>query len=422
MLALLLSLSIASASSDAVFDAAISAHRAAVKGDVSITVDSKLGKRSISYRFRFVYARPGTFRMDAVEFKPVPSDRTFFVSGDRIVAYDRDTNEMIRSKLGGVGPLLQRAGGAMGRIEEPVQIVFDGDIAAGLFKRLRATKGWSRSVDHGLVTLRIHSRKDSAELGFDPRTHLLRRFAASKSTKSTLWTLTYGATPSRVAFTPPPYAKLVGVLSHKVAPPKYVDAGVKQVVAASVAAHDRLRSAEFEVESAEAGGHVWLSEGKVSVTAVGIAWGFDGHTLWAVKGGGKAWIGACSAQDVAACLAAIDLPIDAFVMQIFQRRNPMRVMLVPGAKVETIGSVKLGDEMCDIVGVTFSGVRISACVRRSDHLLTQITSEQVDGSGHKIAETDRTIHYLSVGAPIPGARFSAQIPPGVTPGKLPKAQ
>lgn len=210
MVPLLLALAVASSPSDAVFDAAIEAHRKAGRASVTIVVDSKVKAKVASYRYLLAYVRPDALRLDIQESKPVPSTRTFYLGGGRIVAYDHDSNEVVRRPLGTHGSLLERSSGVLGRMEEAVQVAFDPTASSRFLSRFRTVKKWRLSAQDGLVVLLVRVPKGTVRIGFDRRSHLMREFTAKGTDRYFHWSFGYGPAPSSVVYAAPSFAKPVG--------------------------------------------------------------------------------------------------------------------------------------------------------------------------------------------------------------------
>lgn len=424
MVALLIALSTASSSSAAaLFDAAVAANNEASRATVSISVDSKYGTQFVQTRYQVAYIRPDTVRLVATEIRPRPSKRTYFLKGPKLVAYDTDLNEVMRTGVVPTGSLAQRVLAALGRMEDAVQTVLEPKVAENLFARFRRTVGWKFGSHNGFRTMQLRSANGTTTFAFDRRSHLLRRFSITMPRGFVQWRIDYGPAPSQVNYSAPQFARPVSALSAPVEPPKYTDAQSKRVAQACVAALDRLRSAEFEVDSEGRTSHVWVSNSKVRESRGSLDWGYDGRNLWvADKALNKAWLGATSPAKIAAILNALNIPSETFVQQIVQGRNPMRPILVPGSSARAVGTVRLAGSTCDILEVSASGIKISVCVRRQDHLPADLMSDFVDNSGHKLGGSHRAIRYFHVGKRIPASVFRSRIHAGMPVFKLPQAR
>jgi hypothetical protein len=274
-----------------------------------------------------------------------------------------------------------------------------------------------------MTVLEMQTSRGTTDFAFDPGSHLLRRFSVVSPHGFLRWEFRYGPPLPSVTYAPPSYAKLVPALSGKVEPPKYADAKARRIATACVRALDRLRSAEFEVDTEGRRFHVWFSNAMARENRGPVDWGFENRNLWIVdRSSGKSWSGRASSFRIAAVLNALNFPTEAFVQQMVQGRNPMRPILVPGASVRDVGTVKWAGATCDILEVSASGILMSVCVRQRDHLPAHLTSDFIDNSGQRIGGSARSIRWYSVGKRISSAVFRSRIAAGAQVLKLPKTR
>jgi hypothetical protein len=423
MIAAILTLCLGGVSADPSFDAALTAHQKALRASAAITVDSKLDSQAVHLRFGLRYIRPNSMLLEVTDLAPDGSQRTFFLAGAKAVVYDRDNNEVQRQRAEEKGLLVERVLASFGRIDDAVQTIIEPKVMRSLFGRYRGQKNWKQlSTAQGPV-FQLTTANGVTKFGFDRRTRLLRRFSVATKGGYLRWNIAYGNAPKAVSYSVPAFAKPVQVLGDHVAPPKYVDNATRKIAHSAVASYDRLKHVEFELVSEGETSHVWISGASVRRRGTKWDWGYDGKTLWVYsQSAQKAWRGRIAPALLGAALAAVGAPIEAYVQQLAQHRNPMKLMLIPGAKAQRIGSIKLFGADCDILEIKSSGLKIAVCLRRVDRLASSIVSEARDKRGSVLAETERTLRYIAVGQASSANRFASQIPAGVAAKPLPKVR
>lgn len=406
----------------ALLDAATASHARLTRFRVHVELDAKADTNR--QRVTYDLAADGGRILVRIREPRKPgedkSDRTYFFANNRLVGFDAYANERIARDLPPVGSQLQRIQFVLGSMPDLLNHLLE---PSGMKEFLDGMKhpGWRRQRKNG-VDLLIRSQglnTKPAVLGFDPKTHLLRRVDIGLTGNEVHWTFDYSA-PGPVTFNPPASARPVPSFTVAPEPPKYANATVEKTTRAMLDAHARFTTGSIsildggQVIKLAFDGRKFREEGRQ------LSYAYDGKVLSVLNAKFNTFYrGSAARSTIPDLLFKVGAGADSMSRQMLQGRIPFREMIRSNMKVSQGGTVASAQGIpCDILSFDGGRTKITVFVRRTDHLVDSMMTNIVDGSGRTISMSARRFVYTK-SAP-PAARFLLDPKPGQTAKPLPE--
>jgi len=202
----------------------------------------------------------------------------------------------------------------------------------------------------------------------------------------------------------PDQAKIV-----KSPPPVYADAATKNVVGACRKAYASLKSGKFSITIDRVEKQYTLSNGRMAGSQEGLAWTFANKQLTVAKGR-SVYRGKVRPYGINPWLAKAGISPEMLPVQLLDKRNPIDVVIPPGAKVRKVGSQGKGGTQIDIVEARSGSISVSISIRRDNHLISSLGTKNLDAKGRTVFESWRELSWSGVNAPVSEKQFQLRGP------------
>ncbi|MBI5705369.1 MAG: hypothetical protein HZC36_00080 [Armatimonadetes bacterium] len=416
-----------SSPAEALIDSAILAHRSLAATRAELTSNSKLDVAS-RYTCSVFVVKPNQalIRLKTPQQVSVaPTDRSYFVSGDRLSAYDHLAGEVIRRRAAENATLLTKIEAATGPLDEPIRALLDSGMMEALLLKFRLMSGWKVSKKSGMLAM----AQDSVQKGvrshlvwtFDDKTRLVRGATLKRGKQSVTWSVTYGTAPTSLSLSTPPAALPVDSFLQKPVMPKSINAKTSSVLIRSILAFSKLRQAAWTSREAGNEASVWVSGPSVREKTAVQEWVYDGKMLTVVLAKARlAYRGECRFGAIGTALNRCGARVDATTWQYLSRKSPVLSLLSQHSAARLAGELELNGVPCDIVEFKDATSVGSVTIRRTDNLIAGTGFTRTDASGKVLSNTWRSVQFHSVGKALPATTFQVKIPDGVKVQAIPR--
>lgn len=409
-----------------VFDRAILVHRKLPALRATLSTVSKLGK-TVRYQYDVSYFRPGKalLRMRApAQNQETASDRSFFVDGNKLIAFDHLAGEFLMRDVSGAGTLLGRIESGVGELDEPVRALLDANAMELLLLRFRVLKDWKLGESGGAAVL---TRDAPGEHGrshvvwtFDKSSSMVRSVELQQAGNAMTWTFSYATPPRSLNFSPPAEALPVSALLSRPVLPKGADRASAAVIRRGIDAFAAFRHGNWIATENGRQSEVWVSGQRIRERQKDFEWSFDGRYLTAyLRKTGRAYRQACGFVAIPALLGNVGIPLDASAWHYLSRKSPLFTLMTATATIKTAGQIELDGVSCDVLQIADDDARASLSLRRTDGLIAGSGFSREGADREKIGNTVRSIRYKSIGKPLPASTFRVAIPSGKKPSAFP---
>jgi outer membrane lipoprotein-sorting protein len=396
---------VASPSVEGLFDASLKAHQNLSAATVTVSTNVRHPSERSAVRYDVQYARPDQLRMRMREQAMTGrsgSDRTYFVRGGRMTAYDAEAHERLARTFQPKGDLAERAVAVLGPVDDSVRIILSPTAMREFYAAFRGLSGWTRSEAGGLITVvrrtNVEGRRTTTSFAFERATHRLRLVQIALPDGQMSWTYTYGTSPRQpLQFEPPKDARSVAAFVVMPEPPKYADRRTEDLTRAMMRSLAAFTRGEVSLQDEEASRRIAIDGARFREEGTGFAWAFDGQTL-TVRTGGQFYRGMARRRDVAEHLARIGVRPDPLMREFLLGRAPFRTVFTPDLVAKAEGFVEVGGAPSDILRLQGPRVRVTFFVRRDNRLPQSVTTESLDARGQTISTTTRRFAFRP-GAP-----------------------
>lgn len=392
----------------AIFDQSIAAYRARKSFEVRIGLDAKLNGVVTTARYDLSYQAPNKVLL--IKLSSGRPTLIFWLGGAKFIAYDPVAGEMVVRKAPTMGPIVNRVANSIGGIEDPVAAQLAPNTMAAFLEPFRSLKGWTSRTTGGKILL-THTagsggKRTVSEFDFSTTSKLMTRAVLSSPNTRLEWNFAYGKTPTNLSFSPPSGTKKVSALSEH-GSVETSDPKAQKIVDESLRAYARLDKVAFSVANSERSSKDWMDGSSFRESRARLSWSYHSGVLTVLDGvTGKSYRGKCKRNAVMTYLKRCGSPVEPVLFALMGNRNPIRGWFLPGMKVSSRGTVKLGNLLTDAVELHSMRFDISLLIRRDNHLVASVTSRTRDKSGTQISEVNRDFTYSSVNRPIPAATFT----------------
>lgn len=342
------------------------------------------------------------------------SDRTYFFSGGKMVAYDAFANERLARNLPAGVSRLDQMLFVFGTLPDLVRGLLKPSEMKAFFDQTRKVPGWSLTHKHGMDLL-IRPQpgvKKLDVLGFDSSSHLLRRVDVGVTQSGVRWTFDYSS-PRAISFRPKASARFVTAFTVAPEPPKYMTTEAEHVTKTMLDAEARLTAGTIVIDSSEGHTRIGLGGKRVREDGAHLSYAFDGKVLTILdRDKGRFYRGTAIRSTIPDLIVQLGLGVDPILRQILQHHIPFREAIRPNMKVSLQGRMTMPDGPCDILSLDGGRTRVTMFVRRRDHYVAGIMTQILDNSGHTIATSNRRFRYENVGIAPPADHFTLSPKPG----------
>jgi len=398
------------------FDAALAAHSKLSRFRVHIVFDGQVGgaRQQSTYDLEVdpanVLVRVQRPRRSGED----KSDRTYFFSGGKMVAYDVFANERLARDLPAGESRLDQMLFVFGTLPDLVQGLLKPSEMKAFLDQTRKVPGWSLTHKHGMDLL-IRPQpgvKKLDVLGFDPASHLLRRVDVGVTESGVRWTFDYSP-PRKIAFRPKPSARLVTSFTVAPEPPTYATEEAEHVTKTMLNAEARLTAGAIGIDSSEGHTRISLAGKRVREDGPHLSYAFDGKVLTVLdRDKGHFYRGTAIRSTIPDLIVQLGLGVDPILRQILQHRIPFREAIRSNMKVSLQGRMTMPDGPCDILSLDGGRTKVTMFVRRRDHYVAGMMTQISDNSGRIIATSNRRFRYQNVGIASPADNFTLSPKPG----------
>jgi hypothetical protein len=381
-----------------VFERVVSLEKAHPAQSMVITCDSRVSGKVTHTEYDLAVQRPYRLKLRIREKGTTPSDRIYFIAGDKLEAYEPSTNEYLVRKVSGA-TLDKKLESGIGTIDPLALLSTDPSVAQAYFQQFSPPTGWTLNhVGKTLVLSRNVSFGGKAGLinmSFHDNTMqpIYISFAQSRGGHVD-WHYSDGLTPQSVSFSHPASAKKVDAFHIRPAQPHYQSAAAGKVVRASLAAYERLRSLNFTVAAEGDVSHITWSGRQARQDSGRLIWAYDGSVLSVLdKANRKLYRGTTHGGRINDYLGRLGGRIDPTLRVLMSGRNPLELLFIKGMTARLAGAIMLNGAQLDLVELRSPGIRIQLQVRRDNHLLAATLTENIDPAGHSVSKSQKLFTY-----------------------------
>lgn len=190
----------------------------------------------------------------------------------------------------------------------------------------------------------------------------------------------------------------------KTAPPVYADAATRKLVEGCRKAYAALKSGKFSITIDGRSKQYAFSGGRLYGAQEGVKWSFADKQLTVAKGQ-NFYKGKVRPYGINQYLVKAGASPEMLPIQLLDKKNPMAVVIPPGARVKKIGSGTTGHTPFDIVEATSGGIVVSISIRRDNHLLAALGAKNLDSRGRTVSRTWRDFSWSGINAALPANQF-----------------
>lgn len=392
----------------AIFDQSIAAFRARKSFAVRIGLDANLNGVVTTAKYDLSYEAPNKVLL--VKLSNGRPALVFWLGGAKFIAYDPVAGEMVVRKAPAKGPIVNRVANSIGGLEDPVAAQLAPNTMAAFLEPFRALKGWTSRTMAGKILL-THTagsggRRTVSEFDFSTTSKLMTRAVLSSPNSRLEWNFAYSKTPTNLNFSPPAGTKKVNALSEH-GSVETSDPKAQKIVDESLRAYARLNQVAFSVATSDGSSQDWMDGSSFRESRAGFSWSYYNGALTILNPAkGKNYRGKCKRNAVMTYLKKCGRPVEPVLFAFMGNRNPIRGWFMPGMKITSRGTVKLGGLVADAVELHSLRFDVSLLIRRDNHLVALVTSRTRDKSGAQISEVSRDFTYSSVNKPVPASTFT----------------
>lgn len=309
--------------------------------------------------------------------------RAYSVDGSVGIAFDAATQKFLK-RTGLKGSLADRLGFVCGGLEAPVEYHVDSSSAVRFIESLEAQKGWTQSGRN----IALKKAGQSIAIEFLP-SGLVAKFQIRAKSASLSWTATYGKFES-ASLRLPPGSVPVDRLDSPRTTVLNSDAASRATLEASIRAYDRLRQVSFETN----GVTCHYANGSARQVGKDREWTYsDGVVTIIDHAKRRVFTKRINLANLASVLNANGAEYEPTLRQIMSGRNVIRRLFTPDLTVKSVGEVIIAGVPCRAVEAKGQGARISALIRKSDHLAARITFENLNLKGQVLNRSDQAFSY-----------------------------
>lgn len=398
------------ARSDAIFDRAIAWVSSTTKGafTTSFRSDQNGVKKVGSYAVEFI--RPDRMRVHA----RVEGDRTFTLVGKKLYASDARAREYVATAGGNTGSVAQRMA-AVVPVDEPVRIVVDPSAGKNFLATFKEIKAWKVSDTTAGVELKVEEPNGGFVLGFDRGGRISRVRVESKAGWLE-WSYAYREAPKSISFTAPRgFSKVSQLVDTNVSDrglPKFGDSSARRVVEAAMRAYSRVPSLAYSVSESSGSTRVWLKGNSIRQRTAKGEWTWHKGVLSVVYPVDRTFrTGKATWRIADETVGRLGLRVDPLLGRLARKENPILGLLSGDMKGKTVGTMKAGGVLCDVVEFTTPTLRLTLTVRRDTRLLHASSADTLDRQGRTVGHSERRYEYGSTRS-ITDATFALPVPSG----------
>lgn len=402
------------------FESCARAHAALNAAQIQLEVRQTLNKQFTRTNYELTFVRPDRIRLRAQEPEQngrAASDRTFALYGDDFAAYDATVHERLARQAVPVGSIVERFSALVGKTDDVILGMLEPELLAKFMEPFRTAKGWKVSASGGVTTLSRRSgegaQANTTSFQFETSTKRLRGMRIGIPDGTLVWQISYRAAPTSLNWRPPGDAPVVPSFTLRPIAPVYGDAQTKRIAERSIAAYDRLRHTAFRIEGTMGDGRVWISSGKVREEQPGFTYVWSqGQGAIAVRSTETFYAGKAGLAGMIEYLARAGVRMDPIVRQIMTRQNPVRVLLVPGVRVNTVGELSIAGAPGYMLRFQNDKATVTLVIRKDNGLLSSIETRINDEKGIEAIRTTKLLIYDSVGSALDSKLFQLNAPSG----------
>jgi hypothetical protein len=411
----------APSSAATLFDRGEAAHAKAVSAAFEVLIEQRSQKQKTLITANLDYVRPNRVKLEMRQ--PASGALAAVVlrhamDTQKYTGFNATSNEVIRKTVTG-GDLGQRLASATGGVDQSMLILLSPATMKAMFAPFRLLEGWTVRSTATLTELtfqtdRTGSRRVSQFI-FDRKLGFLQQARFVVGGDELVWRYRYLGPARNTSLAVPTSARSVLAFSVRRQPPKFLDAGAKKVLEASIAAYERPRELIVMVDERGETRRFWIGKSGVRERQGNVEWAYTGRRLMVRDERNKKFY--AGTANLSAAFSAIQFVggrIDPTLRLMMLGRNPVREILEPNHVVKSVGSITMDNAPASVLSISGPGMRIGLVVRQSDGLVASMTTENVDASGKTLHRSERRFRYQSVGVPLQASLFRLVPPKGMS--------
>jgi hypothetical protein len=387
------------------FERVVGAEKAAASQHVIIQ-STATGGAGTTASYDLSFTRPTKLLL---RVKQGGSDRSYYVSGPQMLAYDRVENEYLTRRVQPGRTLLQRLAQALGDVDVPISLLLDPASCQNFFAALRPLPGWrvSQSAGGALLSRVAMARGSTSTVEISiSRSYLPRSMRFSTGGRTLSWTFTYSPKPSNIALIVPAGARKVAAFFIHPTRPVFDTPAAAHVADKAIAAFHKARSLGIQVSGEEPGTIFWAGS-SARQDQQRISWAYDGAVLTILdKVARRSYRGATSIAHIADYLAPLGARPDPLLRLLIARRNPLEVLFVRGMKGHLVGRIQIAGVPEDVLELAAAGIRIQVQIRTQDGLTAGFLTENLNAAGSVVTRSQRSFRYTSINHAFPRQVFT----------------
>lgn len=399
-------------------DRAITRLTAMKAGTASVSVNSNDGIKREVAQYEVSWDGPSkiVFRMRTPVASGIDAtDRTYAISGRSFVGFDATTREVIRRESPTVGTGFQRLSTVLGGATEAVRFFLDPAFPSEFFTPLKSAKDWKLAGSSSSRTWTLAGKRGSTPFSYRltfNREGLPTAIRMATGGATLDWKLSYPPRRSS-SFTVPRNAAPVSAFMQRSAPPKFADREAREIVQLGQRTYDQLRNVEVTVSSNEGTFRLAASGDRLSESGPRVSWAYDGATLVLIDRSRRmAYRSKSGRLGIIERVASVGHQVHALQRTWVLRENALRQLFSPDLTVRSVGRVRIGSSDAVALNVDGRMWKGDLLLRRSDGLLLQTNTRNVDASGRTVSSSRQTFTYGTIGKTLPASRFQLAIPAG----------
>jgi len=191
----------------------------------------------------------------------------------------------------------------------------------------------------------------------------------------------------------------------KLAPAVFADASTRRIVELSKGAYAQLKSAKFSIAADGETKSYAFANGKVAGQQKGARWTW-GQKKLVLQCGKGLFQGKMGPYNINAWLGKAGAAPELFPVQLAAKKNPVEILIAPGARVRRAGTLKLDGVAVDLIEVKSARLRVTMAIRQDNRLIADLSATNIDKDGKVLFNSSRTFKWLNVNKPIPGSAFA----------------
>lgn len=396
-----------------IIDSSIAAFKQRRSFAVAISMDTNYQGTKEAHTYDLIFQHPD--KLLFTRLNNGSRELVFWLDAKRFIGYDPRANEKVVHPAPPKGPIVNRLANMLGGLQDVVAAQLSPSTLEGFLAPFRPLAGWTISRSGDVVNLvragKVSQGPTKTRLSFSATSHLMTEALLQGPGSRLFWKYNYRPAPAKLSFALPPDAKSVRALFEHIEI-KRADPKAKTILESALKAYATVSNVVFTVDGPDnKSSTIWIGANSFRERQPKIDWLYSKgvltiQTFW----DGKVYKGECKPNAISSYLRILKQPMEPMLQALIVQRNPLNAWLHPSLKIRAKGVVSLNGVITDAVEMRSDFLSISLLVRRDNHLISSVTSRNLDGNGHLLSEANRTFTYRSVGKALPAGTFKLSAP------------